>query len=186
MPPVEVDALLATALSAARDAVAIHRTYLGAVPFEDWSSKGLSDFVTHVDREAEAAIVRRIHAAYPQHLIEAEEADWPAPAPLDGEPVTWTIDPLDGTTNYLHGYPAYAASVAARRGAELLAGVVVHGATGQSWYATAGGGAFLDGERIRVSGIGELAHALIGTGFPFKALDRLPEYTRQFDHVLRR
>jgi myo-inositol-1(or 4)-monophosphatase len=190
-----LEALLDTALAAAADAVSVHRAHLGKVAVERWSAKGVSDFVSYVDHEAESAIVARVRAAFPDHEIQAEEADWPAPssnpAPSDLDPGArpnprWIIDPLDGTTNYLHRYPAYAVSIGIAQGDELLVGVVAAGATGETWHATRGGGAFCDGRRITVSGIDDLALALIGTGFPFKALARLPEYTRQFEHVMRR
>jgi myo-inositol-1(or 4)-monophosphatase len=91
-----------------------------------------------------------------------------------GQDWTWIIDPLDGTTNYLHGYPVYAVSIARRAGGELEAAVVLNSATGEEWTAVRGGGAYLNGARIRVSQIDRLPRALIGTGFPFKALHLLP------------
>lgn len=187
--------LLLTAIAAARAAVAVHREHLGKVPAAEWSEKGVSDFVTYVDREAEEEIVAVIRAAYPDHIIMAEEGTGAADtgpgsedADEDGGDAdwTWVIDPLDGTTNYLHRYPMYAASVAVLRGGEPVAGTVISGATGEEWTASRGGGAALNGEPIRVSDVERLDQALIGTGFPFKALDRLPLYLRQFDAVLRR
>src|SRR5690606_34544665 len=149
----------------------------------EWSQKGVADFVTHVDRAAEAAIVKRISGRYPGHRLLAEEAagdeGGAESVSRSDDDWTWIIDPLDGTTNYLHGYPAYAVSSAVARGAELQAAVVVNGATGEEWNAVRGGGAFLDGVRIAVSQIEDMSRALIGTGFPFKALHMLPVYTRQ-------
>jgi myo-inositol-1(or 4)-monophosphatase len=165
----------------------VHREHLGRVGADAWDTKGAADFVSYVDREAEAAIVERIRADFPAAAILAEEADYPAAAttaPAGGE-LLWILDPLDGTTNYLHGYPAWAASIGVARGGEPVAGVVAAGATGETWHAVRGGGAFRDGERITVSGIDRLERALIGTGFPFRTLDRLPAYLRQFDRVLR-
>jgi myo-inositol-1(or 4)-monophosphatase len=98
---------------------------------------------------------------------------------------TWIIDPLDGTTNYLHGYPVYAVSIGVARAGELEAGFVLNSATGEEWSAVRNGGAFLDGSRIGVSSIDVLSRALIGTGFPFKALRLLPVYTLQLAAVLR-
>ncbi len=175
--------LLDCALAAARAAVAVHRRHLGQVTSDRWSEKGVADFVTDVDREAEDRILAEIRARFPDHAILAEEgggvgsesAEW-----------LWIVDPLDGTTNYLHGYPAYAASVAVAHRGEPVAGVVACAATGEEWWAVRGAGAFHDGRRIRVSGVTDLRLALIGTGFPFKATDRLPDYLRQFDVVLRR
>jgi len=174
--------LLDCALAAARAAVAVHRRHLGQVTADQWSEKGVADFVTDVDREAEARIVEEIRARFPDHAILAEEGGGVGSASAEW---LWIVDPLDGTTNYLHGYPAYAASVAVAHRGELVAGVVACAATGEEWWAVRGGGAFHDGRPIRVSGLTDLRLALIGTGFPFKAVDRLPEYLRQFDVVLR-
>jgi myo-inositol-1(or 4)-monophosphatase len=182
--------LLRVALDAARAGVAVHRAYLGRVHIDDWGQKGVADFVTHVDRQAEAAIVERIRTAFPAHHVLAEEdafdrgspggaVEWP------GEGWTWIIDPLDGTTNYLHGYPEYAVSIGVARSGELEAGVVANGATGDEWQAVRGGGAYQNGVRIHVSTIESLPRALIGTGFPFKAIDRLPQFTRHLEAALR-
>lgn len=186
------------AQQAARDAGAVHRRHLGRVEVSDWSQKGVADFVTHVDREAEAAIVSRIHAHFPDHRLLAEEAETGSSAGASAErraasgvtkggsdAWTWIIDPLDGTTNYLHGYPAYAVSIAVARGTELQAAVVRNGSTGEEWSAVRGGGAFRDGARIAVSDIEDMPRTLIGTGFPFKALHLLPVYTRQLEAALR-
>jgi myo-inositol-1(or 4)-monophosphatase len=175
------------AIDAARAAVDIHRRYIGQVAVDQWSTKGVADFVTHVDHEAESAIVQRIRTAFPDHAILAEEeASAAGLTQGSSRGWLWIVDPLDGTTNFLHGYPAYSASVAVACDGELIAGSVVHGATGEVWSAVRGGGAFHDDRRITVSGIDDLARALIGTGFPFKALELLPAYTDQFQRVLRR
>ena len=180
----EAHQLLAVALHAARDAAEVHGMHLGRVALESWAEKGAADFVTYVDTEAEARILERIHASFPDHAVLAEEGSAAATAAPD-RPL-WIVDPLDGTTNFLHGYPAYSASVAVALNGELLAGAVVSGATGQAWTATRGGGAFLDGAPIRVSALTHFRHALIGTGFPFKHLELLPEYLEQFRRVLPR
>jgi myo-inositol-1(or 4)-monophosphatase len=185
-PSLDSQKLLEVALDAARAAVEVHRRHAGRVRVEEWATKGVADFVTHVDREAEAVIAGVIRSAFPAHSILAEEeatAGGAAPAAVAGA-WNWIVDPLDGTTNYLHGYPAYAASVAVVHEGTPVAGAVVHGATGEAWWATAAGGAFHEGRRITVSGIDEMAQALVGTGFPFKALELLPEYAIQFQRVL--
>jgi myo-inositol-1(or 4)-monophosphatase len=186
-----VNELLSVAQQAARDAAAVHREHLGRVEVAQWSQKGVADFVTHVDRAAESAIVERIRARFPEHRLLAEEAaaerDNPSGVTSVGpdDEWTWIIDPLDGTTNYLHGYPVYAVSIGVARGTELRAAVVLNGATGEEWIAVRDGGAFRDGSRIAVSQIEEMARTLIGTGFPFKALHLLPVYTRQLGAALR-
>lgn len=176
--------LLRVALEAAEEGAAVQRAHLGRVPVGSWAEKGAADFVTEVDRAAEARIVARIRSSFPDHDILAEEGS-AAAARRPTQPL-WLVDPLDGTTNYLHGYPAYAASIAVAVDGELVAAAVVSGATGQKWTATRGEGAYLDGERIHVSGIGEMKHALIATGFPFKTRELLPEYLQQFTRVLHR
>ncbi|MGH7449599.1 MAG: inositol monophosphatase family protein [Longimicrobiales bacterium] len=183
--------LLEVARQAAGAAAAVHREHLGRVAVAEWSEKGTADFVSHVDRAAEAVIVERVRAAFPEHRLLAEEAAAERDEPSGVTNVggagewTWIIDPLDGTTNYLHRYPAYAVSIGVARGSELQAAVVLNSATGEEWSAVRGGGAFLDGSRIAVSEIDVMARALIGTGFPFKALRLLPLYTRQLDAALR-
>ncbi len=97
----------------------------------------------------------------------------------------WIIDPLDGTTNFLHGYPEYAVSIAAHDAAGLRAAVVLNSATGELFEATRGGGARRDGQDIRVSDMDDLDLALVGTGFPFKKLHVLPAYLETMSRVLR-
>lgn len=176
--------LLETARAAARAAVEVHRAHLGKVRADDWSEKGAADFVTFVDREAEVEIVDLIRDHYPDHTILAEEGTGTTSAPTGDW--LWVIDPLDGTTNYLHRYPMYAASVAVLHRGEPVAGAVISGATGEEWTASRGGGAFLGDTPLEVSEVDRLSRALIGTGFPFKSLDLLPRYLRQFDALLRR
>ncbi|MGH7503490.1 MAG: inositol monophosphatase family protein [Longimicrobiales bacterium] len=182
--------LLEVAVAAALDAVSVQRRRLGTVAPDRWAEKGVADFVTEVDVEAEARIVQRILAAFPDHTILAEEAaDRDGPASFretDPAQTRWIIDPLDGTTNYLHRYPMYAVSIAVMRAGELAAAVVASGATDDVWTAVRGGGAFRNGEPIRVSGIETLGRALIGTGFPFKTPSQLPAYLEQLGRVLRR
>lgn len=181
-PPAEHAPPLQVALAAARAAAAVHRAHRGRTPVAQWTTKAASDFVTHVDREAEAEALGVIRAAFPGDAVMAEEGAPDPVASMAGR--LWIVDPLDGTTNYLHGYPEYCASVALARDGELVAGAIV-AADGNEYSAASGGGAYRNGESISVSTIDRLQLALIGTGFPFKALDRLPEYQQQFARVLR-
>lgn len=179
--------LLAVAIEAARDAVGVHRRRLGTIPAEAWTEKGIADFVTDVDLEAERLIVERVRRVFPSHRILAEEGA----GSNDGDDAgrddwLWIIDPLDGTTNYLHRYPMYAASIAVAREGELVAGVVAAGASDEVWTAVAGDGARRNGEPIHVSGTRTLDRALIGTGFPFKVPAEVPEYLGQLGRVLRK
>lgn len=178
---------LETALAAVRDAARVHARHLGRVGEDAWSEKGTADFVTHVDREAEASILERIRDRFPHHAVLAEEAaahEGAAGAVPQAEWL-WIVDPLDGTTNFLHRYPMYAASVAVAHEGVLVAGAVLNGASGQTWWAARGGGAFRDGRPIAASSLQQLPRALIGTGFPFKTIERLDEYLGQFAAVLR-
>lgn len=186
----ELAEILECALDSAVAASTVHALHAGRVDVSSWSEKGTSDFVTYVDREAEAAIVSRIRARFPGHVIMAEEdstglagADWVAPRHPGGW--LWIVDPLDGTTNFLHGYPMYGVSIAASLDGVLQVGVVRNSITGETWHATRQGGAFRDGQRIRVSSIDAMKLALIGTGYPFKMLSLLDAYLLQFNSVLR-
>ena len=107
------------------------------------------------------------------------------PTALSGKGIVVIADPLDGTTNFLHGYPEYAVSIAVARDGALCAGVVLNVARDEEFTARRGAGAFLNGKRIKVSTLREPGRALIGTGFPFKTLEKLPLYLEQFSLVMR-
>jgi myo-inositol-1(or 4)-monophosphatase len=145
----------------------------------DWSRKGNRDYVTEVDRTAEHLIADVLTAAIPEGRIIGEELS----PDLETSGLVWVVDPLDGTTNFLHDYPSFAVSIAAAVDGILEAGVVHHVPLGQTYYASRGNGAWLDQRRLRVSAIAEPEYALIGTGFPFRDLSRLEEYQRQFARV---
>lgn len=151
-------------------------------PREAWTLKGgPSDFVTEVDRSAERAIRDVVLEAFPDSDVLGEEL---SPESVPRTELLWVVDPLDGTTNYLHGYPAYAVSVAAMLGGELAAGVVLDVPRDLLYTATAGGGAWCGARRLAVSHVTEPANALIGTGFPFKWPELVPEYLEQFSRIL--
>ncbi len=180
-----MDLLLKTALNAAEAAARVHLRYFREVGVEEAREKGQSDWVSKVDLEAQETAIAVIQAAFPEHRILAEEGDegtdrvWPQ----DGG-FLWIIDPLDGTTNFLHGHPMFAASVGVGRGGILEAGAVVAPVTNERWWGRRGGGAWKDGERISVSGIRTLRKALVGTGFPFKEPEILPRFLQQLGRVL--
>ena len=148
----------------------------------DIRMKSASDFVSDVDVEAETLIRARLSAAYPAAHVMGEELS-PGVPPANG--ITFVVDPLDGTTNFLHGYPEYAVSIAAAVDGVLVAGVVHNIATGEVFTARRGAGAFRNGERIAVSTTTEPGRSLIGTGFPFRATNVLAEYLHQFHAVAR-
>jgi myo-inositol-1(or 4)-monophosphatase len=180
-----LDDLLHAAMMAARAAAEVHRREANRVQTTQWSEKGHADWVSDVDHAAEEEAVAEIRGRFPNHAIAAEERDWGEPRPGDAE-VTWYIDPLDGTTNYLHCYPFHSASVAAVDPAGVAAAVVINSATWETFEAMRGAGAKRNGEPISVSQISDLKFALIGTGFPFKRLDLLDSYLAQFKAILPR
>ena len=139
------------------------------------NKKSKNDFVSEVDRTAEREIIQVIKYAYPDHSIIAEES-----GEHQGNDYTWIIDPLDGTTNYLHGYPQYAVSIALKHKGKTEVGVVYDPLRDELFTAEKGGGAMLNNRRIRVTKQTELSTALIGTGFPFKYPQHLDAYLSMF------
>ncbi|HEU4640876.1 MAG TPA: inositol monophosphatase family protein [Gemmatimonadaceae bacterium] len=148
----------------------------------EWHTKARADFVSDVDTGAERIIGDALLDAVPGARIMGEELS-PDAAPAAG--VWFIVDPLDGTTNFLHGYPEYAVSIAALVDGALVAGMVRNVASGECFAATLGGGAMRDGSPIAVSTIAEPSRALIGTGIPFKAPEQLDAYLPQLAAVSR-
>jgi myo-inositol-1(or 4)-monophosphatase len=146
-----------------------------------WTFKDSRDFVTEVDRTAERMIADILLAAEPGARMVGEEL---SPSVVtDG--LIWIVDPLDGTTNFLHGFPSYAVSIAAALDGVLQAGVVLQVPRDETYSAARGGGSWLGDRRLTVSTIEEPEFALIGTGFPFRDVSRLEEYQRQFGRIAR-
>lgn len=146
-----------------------------------WTEKSQHDFATEVDRASEGLISESLTREEPDSIIVGEELS-PGKG-LKGE-LVWVVDPLDGTTNFLHGYPQYSVSIAALVDGKLAAGVVHDICRKRTYTASRGGGAFEGGSRIGVSAVTEPRLALVGTGFPFKALHLLPQFLSQFAAVL--
>lgn len=135
------------------------------------TKKSNADYVSEVDRAAERTIIQTILDVYPTHAILAEESG------AQGESeYLWIIDPLDGTTNFLHGFPQYAVSIALQHNGVLTQAVIYDPTKNDLFTATRGRGAFLNDRRIRVSKRAELADSLIGTGFPYSKFDHLDAY----------
>jgi myo-inositol-1(or 4)-monophosphatase len=146
------------------------------------TAKGPKDFVSEVDRAAEAAIVETLLDAYPDHAILAEEGTAKgANAQADN---VWIIDPLDGTTNFLHGFPQYCVSIALAQRAVVTQGVIYDPVRNDLYTATRGRGAFLNDRRIRVSRRQHLRECLIGTGFPFRDGSYLDTYLRMMKTMI--
>jgi myo-inositol-1(or 4)-monophosphatase len=143
-------------------------------------SKQVNDYVTQVDRAAEEAIIGIVHKAYPGHAFLAEESGSTGAA----AEYRWIIDPLDGTTNFIHGFPQYCVSVAVEHRGALAHAVVYDPVRNELFTASKGGGAFLNDRRIRVSKCARLQDALVGTGFPFKELTRVDLYLRQLKRLM--
>lgn len=140
------------------------------------TSKGRNDYVSEVDRAAEREIIAIIHKHYPQHAILAEESG--AAGQSD---TVWIIDPLDGTTNFLHGFPVFAVSIAVQQHGRLEAAVIYDPMRQEIFSAARGAGAHLDNRRIRVSKRRGLEGALLATGFPFRDNDpNLEHYFAMF------
>ncbi len=163
--------LLNIAVTAARAAGSIIVRYLDRVDTLDVATKHMNEFVTQVDREAEAIIIADIRKAYPHHAILAEESG----AAGDNE-YRWIIDPLDGTTNYLHGFPQFCVSIALEHRGRLDQGVVFDPLRQELFTASRGAGARLNDRRIRVSRQTTLEGSLLGTGFPFRGDYDLDNY----------
>jgi len=138
------------------------------------STKGRRDFVTEVDKAAEDAIIATLRAAYPTHSFLAEES---ASARTAGaSEYVWIIDPLDGTTNFIHGFPQYAVSIALEHRGQLTQAVVYDPTSNELFTATRGRGAFLNDRRLRVSRRTRMDEALVGTGLPFRQIGQLDHY----------
>ncbi len=138
--------------------------------------KARNDYVSDVDRQAEAHIIEDLLKSYPKHGILAEES-----GVIEGqEEYRWIIDPLDGTTNYLHGFPHYAVSIACEYQGRLTHGVIYDPFKQELFAASRGDGATLNNRRIRVSSLKTVDGALLATGFPFKHPDQLDDFLKSF------
>ncbi len=171
--------LLYRAKSAAELAASFIRSAERPVDPAGWTHKGRRDFVTEVDHKAEQIIVDVLQRGTPEGHVIGEELS----PDLVTKGLVWIVDPLDGTTNFLHGYPWYAVSIAAAVDGVLEAGVVHNVPRNESYVASRGGGAWLGERRLRVSTIEDPEFALVATGFPFRELSRLAEYQNQFGRV---
>jgi myo-inositol-1(or 4)-monophosphatase len=167
--------MLTTAVKAARRAgQVISRASLDLDQLKV-SAKQQSDYVTEVDKLAESAIIELLRETYPDHAILAEESG------SSGESeYQWIIDPLDGTTNFIHGFPQYAVSIGLAHKGVLTHAVVFDTTRNDLFYASKGSGAFLNDKRIRVSKRTRLDESLIGTGFPYRSFEHIDAYLAIF------
>jgi myo-inositol-1(or 4)-monophosphatase len=172
--------ILNIAVRAARKAGSIiNRAALGGEGLKV-KTKQANDFVTQVDQAAEEAIIGIVRAAYPDHGFHAEESGRTGG---DAEHV-WIIDPLDGTTNFIHGFPQYCVSIGVQHRGALAHAVVYDPVKNELFTASKGGGAFLNDRRIRVSKCLRLADALVGTGIPFREVAHIDRYLGQLKAIM--
>jgi myo-inositol-1(or 4)-monophosphatase len=174
--------MLNIAIKAARAAGAIINRASLDVDRLTVTSKGPNDFVTEVDQAAERIIIETLLSAYPDHAILAEESGRSMGSHTSD--YVWIIDPLDGTTNFIHGFPQYAVSIALAFKGKVEQAVVYDPARNDLFYATKGRGAFMNDKRLRVSKRIRLADALIGTGFPFRKGDNFKRYMKIFEELM--
>ena len=142
--------------------------------------KGHANLVTIADKKSEELIIGGILSRYPSHSILAEESG----ATQSGAAVKWIIDPLDGTTNFAHGYPFYCVSIAVEEKGEIVCGAVYDPVREEMFSAERGAGAYRNGERLKVSNVDRLSQALLITGFPYNFRERLDTVIRQFGKFL--
>jgi myo-inositol-1(or 4)-monophosphatase len=173
--------MLNIAVKAARNAGAIINRASLDVDLLKVTAKSANDFVTEVDHAAEAAIIETILTAYPGHGILGEETGRQHGARHSD--YLWIIDPLDGTTNFIHGFPIYCVSIALALRGKVEQAVVYDPTRNDLFIASKGRGAFLNDKRLRVSKRTRLGDALIGTGFPFRKGDNLQRYMKMFEAV---
>jgi len=171
--------VLNVAVEAAHAAGAIMRRQLQHVDSIPVERKARHDYVSEVDRACEAQIVKEISRFYPDHAFLCEES-----GPSGESDFTWVIDPLDGTSNFLHGIPHFAVSIAYQNKGRTEHAVVYDPIREELFTASRGGGAFLNQKRMRVSARKELDGAILATAFPFRQPRLLPRYSRVFQAVL--
>ena len=174
-----IDTVEKVARQAIRQAGSLIREKIGRVSDSDIQIKGPSDYVTEVDQECERLIKAMVRDNFPDHAIIAEESS----NMHLSDRVTWIIDPLDGTTNFIHGFPFVAVSIAVCMNQQVILGMVLDPVRQELFSAIRGSGAFLNDNSIRVKEPSDLGGALIATGFPFRARQLLDPYLTVFRNV---
>jgi len=145
------------------------------------TKKGPADFVSEVDRSAEEAIISVLREAYPDHSFLGEEG-----GAIGESEFQWIIDPLDGTTNFLHGFPMYCTSIGLAHKGPITQGVIYDPIRNDLFTATRGSGAYLNDRRLRVSSLLKMEDALIGSGFPYSSMAHQERYMRMLAEVMRK
>jgi myo-inositol-1(or 4)-monophosphatase len=167
------------AIEAAKSASQILTKNFGKIKSEDIKEKDRNDFLTFVDTLAEKTIIDILLDNFPDHSILAEESGWRK----QNSEFEWIIDPLDGTKNYISGVPNFSISIALRKNDQILLGVILDPVNNELFTTVKDEGAFLNGNKIRVSNRNQLERCLLGTGFPFKLKELLPQYINSFQDI---
>jgi myo-inositol-1(or 4)-monophosphatase len=170
--------MINVAIEAAKEAGKILMNNLGKLSVSQIANKQQFDFVTEVDKESEKQIIEIIKSTYPSHKIFAEETQKD-----DIGGYRWIIDPLDGTTNYIHSYPIFSVSIGLELDGEIILGVVFDPNKDEMFVAEKGKGAYLNGLRIYVSKVDDPAKALFTTGFPFRSKEYIDDYMSSFKEL---
>ncbi len=165
----------------ARSAGGYIRNELGKLQSSDVESKGVHDYVTYVDKTTEKKLIEELGKILPEAGFIAEEDA----SVKRAERFNWIIDPLDGTTNYIHGLPLFSVSIALQDGNDIVAGVVYEINLNECFYAWKGGPSMLNGREISVSKAGTVSDSLLATGFPYYDYSRLEAYMELFTYLLR-
>ena len=173
-------ALLATCVTAAVKGADVIRAHAQNIANIAWEEKSRADFVSEVDRESERAIADIVRERHPDAKLLGEELSPELAAAHLARGLVFVADPLDGTTNFLHGFLWYAVSIAALQDGVPVAGAILNVPTGELFTAVAGNGARRSGQPISVSKVEDPGRALIGTGFPFKVTEQIDDYIRGF------
>lgn len=178
----EKSEFLGTAFRASMLAGEVVLNNLGKISPDDIDIKQASDFVTTIDKESEKIIIDTIRRKFPSHHFLAEESLKEAQT----TEYRWIIDPIDGTTNFIHGYPVFSISIALEFNREIIMGVIFDPLREEIFTAEKGKGAFLNGRQLKVSGVTNLANGLVTTGFPFRKRDLIDNYLMLFKNIFNR
>lgn len=173
--------MLNIAIQAARQSSRMIMRYLDQMDKIEVTEKSENDFVTQLDTMSEEIIINEIQKAYPRHAILSEECG----RGKNDHEYCWIIDPIDGTRNVMHGYPQFSISIALTKKNVVELGLVYDPIRQEFFTATRGQGAYLNNRRIRISDTRKISQALIGTGFPFRNKENIPNYVRTFERVLK-
>ena len=176
----KLNSILPLVISTAKKAGDFIRTERKTFSSDKIEIKGLNDLVSYVDKKSEEIIVTDLQQVLPQACFIVEEN-----TRSEKKEYNWIVDPLDGTTNFIHGITCYAVSIALEHKGEIILGVVYEVSRDECFYAVSGGGAFLNEESIKVTTNQSLKDCLIATGFPIYNFERINPYLKTLEHLMR-